>query len=433
MSTTYNLQLTTYNLQLTTYNLQLTTETCSYDAEYVKGYIVDSHKVYKVETEAISNLYRMNSILKSENRKSVTNELLQSEEWMRFQEAAGKRVVRFCGEGWSANGVVHQLPIVGEYLYVPRGPRGRIKNKESGIKEEENGDEFRISNFEFKNNTQLSISNDQVRTLRNGDQNNESGQLRETISVLIAKARDVNAGWIRIEPETRETLTEIRKAVSGRQIVKAPHDMQPHEVFRVDLTPSEEGLLAAMKPKTRYNIRVAEKRGVKVFASTEPKYRDAFIRLVTGTADRKGITAHPVAYYEAMLETLLGDTATLMIAEKDSVVIAANFLVFFGDTATYLHGGSDDSYRADMGPFLLQWEGMCEAKRRGYVQYDFGGVSSSEFAAGEGKWLGITRFKFGFSPATPATVFPGTYDVILSSARYMIYRIIQWIRTFLGK
>ena len=352
------------------------------------------------------------------------DELLQSEEWMRFQEAAGRRAVRLCGEKWSANGVVHALPIVGEYLYVPRGPRGRSAKCEVRSEGEAVGN--RESGIKWGEKVPAPLSEGSSRVFEGEGWED----IRKTIIKLLAKAKEMNAGWIRIEPESEESLAEIREAVNGQRIVKAPHDMQPRETFVVDLTPSEEELLSAMKPKTRYNIRIAEKRGVKIVSSTEPKYREAFIRLVTGTADRKGITAHPVAYYEAMLETLLGDMATVIVAEKDGVVIAANLVVYCGNVATYLHGGSDDTYRADMAPFLLQWEGMREAKRRGCAWYDFGGVSTSEFSAGKGKWLGITRFKFGFSPATAPTVFPGTYDIVLSPIRYAAYRMIQNVKIF---
>ncbi len=320
---------------------------------------------------------------------SMTDELLQSEAWMRFQGAAGKRTVLLSGRDWSAGGVVHRLPLVGEYLYIPRGPRGRIGDRESGI-------------------------------------------MQEATGALLEKAKRMRIGWIRIEPETEKALSEIRGAAKGKRIVKAPHDMQPREIFRVGLAPSEEELLAAMKSKTRYNIRIAEKRGVRVIATIEPKYRDAFIHLVTGTADRKGIVPHPKAYYEAMCATLLGENGSIFAAEKDGEIVAANLVVFHGDTATYLHGGSDERFRADMAPFLLQWEAMCEAKRRGCSWYDFGGVSTREFSEGSGKWLGITRFKFGFSPATGATVFPGAYDIVLSPSRYFLYTVIQGARGFLS-
>jgi len=254
----------------------------------------------------------------------------------------------------------------------------------------------------------------------------------EASPALLAKAEELNVGWIRIEPETEKALADIRDSMKGKGVVKAPHDMQPRETFRVGLKRSEEELLAAMKSKTRYNIRIAEKRGVRVVATTEPKYRDAFIRLVTGTADRKGIVPHPKGYYEAMCETLLGENGEIFAAEKNGEIIAANLVVFYGDTATYLHGGSDDRFRADMAPFLLQWEAMRGAKRRGLSWYDFGGVSTREFADGSGKWLGITRFKFGFSPATGATVFPGAYDIVLSSARYFLYTVMQRARGFVA-
>jgi hypothetical protein len=177
----------------------------------------------------------MNSILKSENRKNVTNELLQSEEWMRFQEAAGRHVVRLRGDEWSANGVVHRLLVVGEYLYVPRGPRSVSREQIT----DNRGDEF-------LNNSQLSISNDQKGT-GSGNRNQESGIIGEgsginttkhslqipnraqdtnhetrnpehgirtetVMEALIVKAKDVRSGWIRIEPETEGVLSEIREA-----------------------------------------------------------------------------------------------------------------------------------------------------------------------------------------------------------------------------
>lgn len=348
----------------------------------------------------------------SEERKqeAQNDELLQSEEWMRFQEAAGREVARLSGDGWTANGIVHALPFVGRYLYVPRGPRTM------------NSEQITENRDEFQNDKKSSDSND-----RKGM---ESGiGLKRILKSLLTKAGEARSGWIRIEPESEEALSAIRNVVPGERIVKAPHDMQPRETFSVNLRPSEDVLLAAMKPKTRYNIRVAQKRGISVSASTDRRYADAFVRLVTDTADRKGVTPHPRAYYEAMCATLLGGNGKIFAAEKDGEIVAANLIVFFGDTATYLHGGSDDRFRADMAPFLLQWEAMREAKRRGCARYDFGGVNTRELAAGEGKWFGITRFKVGFSPETRPTVFPGSYDIVLSPIRYAAYRLLGSLKS----
>lgn len=336
----------------------------------------------------------------SEERKQEmrNDELLQSEEWMRFQEAAGYRIVRLSGFDWAANGIIHELPIMGKYLYVPRGPRVEITKPKKQTPNETQNPEYKT-------------------------------QAETVMKSLFAEAREMHAGWIRIEPESEALLTGIREALPGVRVTKAPHDMQPREVFRLSLAPVEEDLLARMKSKTRYNIRVAEKRGVRVIASTEGKYVDAFIRLVTGTADRKGIMPHPRKYYEKMCEILLGENGKIYAAEKDGEIIAANLVIFHGDTATYLHGGTDERFRADMAPFLLQWEAMREAKRRGCLWYDFGGVNMAELEAGVGKWYGITRFKTGFSPTTPATVYPGAYDIVLFPFRYTVYRVLQGMKS----
>lgn len=330
-------------------------------------------------------------------------EFLQSEQWLAFQEATGKEVVRFSEGEFLANGIVHQLPLAGKYLYVPRGPIMRIGNSE-----------FRIGN-----------------------------RMRR----LIEKAEEKRLGWIRIEPKTEAILAGIKKSVS-QKIVKALHDIQPREVLDVDLSPSEEDLLAVMKPKTRYNIRLAEKRGVKVFATRKKKYQTAFLNLIQQTAERKEITPHPRAYYEKMMETLPEEMRQLFVALYENEIIAANLLIIFETTATYLHGGSSDKHRDVMAPYLLQWEQMKFAKAQGCARYDFGGIKTQmndelRIANNEkekNNWNGITRFKLGFSPQTAPTIFPGTYDIILNSRAYFLYRrlhylkkSLDYVRKFIGK
>ncbi len=252
---------------------------------------------------------------------------------------------------------------------------------------------------------------------------------------MLAEARRIGCGWVRMEPGTEIARDEILRFAQDDKLktVKAPHDMQPRETFVVDISKSEEELLAEMKSKTRYNVRLAEKRGVRVFASHDEKYRKVFVDLVTGTADRKGIVPHPRHYYETMLNMLLGDTVTLFVAEHEGDILGVNLMIFHGDIATYLHGGSADVKREYMAPFLLQWEAMKEAKRRGCTRYDFGGVRTvsrqpsavNEKQSAPNGWEGITRFKTGFSPATAPTVFPGCYDIVLSPTRYFAYRFFS--------
>lgn len=295
-------------------------------------------------------------------------EFLQSEDWLHFQEAAGKEVVPFSGEDFSANGIVHSLPLVGKYLYIPRGPQTTNK---------------------------------------------------EVIEKLIETAKERGAKWIRVEPE-KEVLEEIKKNTSYT-VVKAPHDMQPREIFKIDITPGEGVLLQAMKPKTRYNIRLAEKRGVKIFTTREEKYRQAFLDLITATSGRKGIIPHPRGYYETFFSVFPKEVCRLFVAEYEGQVLAANLVIFYGDTVTYLHGGSGDLHRDTMAPFLLQWETIKQAKNEGYHFYDFGGVKTE---SPDSSWSGITRFKAGFSPKTESTLYLGTYDIIFASGYYTLYRVL---------
>ncbi|MDP3957351.1 MAG: peptidoglycan bridge formation glycyltransferase FemA/FemB family protein, partial [bacterium] len=255
--------------------------------------------------------------------------------------------------------------------------------------------------------------------------------IRNGMQMLLEKAEEKKVGWIRIEPETEEALEEIKKAVPYK-VTKAPHDMQPKEVFVVDITKDREALLAQMKPKTRYNIGLAEKRGVKVFATREEKYKQAFLDLIVGTSLRKEIVPHPRAYYEQFFSAIPQDMCQLFVAEYEGKVLAANILMLFGTRAIYLHGGSGNEHREVMAPYLLQWKQMQYAKEKGCTEYDFGGVRAMNQESGirnhekeRSDWSGITRFKIGFSPQTKPIVFPGSYDMILDSAAYFFYNFFR--------
>lgn len=317
----------------------------------------------------------------------MNSEFLQSREWLRLQEATGKSVVPFEEGDFVANGIIHALPVVGQYLYVPRGPI-----------------------FE---NAQLQMPN-----------------VKKGMSTLIILAREKNVKWVRIEPETEELLEEIKKSIPYK-VLRAPHDMQPREIFKIDIAQTEEELLAQMKPKTRYNIRLAQKRGVKVFETREEKYIVTFLDLITTTSGRKGITSHPRSYYQQFFQTLPENMCRLFVAEYEGVVVAANMVMVSGDTATYLHGGTADAHRDVMAPYLLQWEQIKKAKILGCTKYDFGGVkteNNQQSLKNKSDWGGITKFKTGFSPRTTPAIFPGSYDIILDSTVYSLYDALRHIQ-----
>ena len=262
-------------------------------------------------------------------------EFLQSKEWREFQKKAGSRVFYVENEGFSASIIEHQLPIVGKYFYVPKGHNVTTSKSQN------------VKNF---------------------------------FSDLINLAKKEKSGWIRFDLKDKNDLNLIKENIK-QKIAKAPHDMQPREIFVIDITKNEEELLSEMSQKTRYNIKLAQKRGISL--RTTNKYENTndileFIRLVKATAKRKGISFHAEDYYQKMFENLPENMLKLYVAEYNWKVIAANILVFYGDTATYLHGATDDEYRNVMAPYLLQWQAILDAKKAGCKKYDFGGVKIVE-------------------------------------------------------
>ncbi len=310
---------------------------------------------------------------------------LQSEVWAAFQHAAGRETWSFEADGCTASIIEHALRPVGRYGYVPRGP---------------------IIEFPASD-TRFPIG----------------------FGKLLKQAKERKLGWLRIEPADEESLAVIRRAAAGSDVVKAPHDVQPREILIAAVAADDTALLGRMKPKTRYNINLASRKGVTVRESDRrPNDIDAFCALVRETAARDRIAPHPEAYYRAMFASLPRETFRLLVAEYQGEILAANTLFLFGRFATYLHGASAGRLRHLMAPALLQWEGMRLAREAGCERYDFGGVA---VVHKDPAWAGITRFKQGFAAEIPPVVFPGSYDIVFDRVRYRLYRAASWLRAWL--
>jgi lipid II:glycine glycyltransferase (peptidoglycan interpeptide bridge formation enzyme) len=303
--------------------------------------------------------------------------LLQSDEWAALQTASKRTARAFRGEGFEGSAFQHTLPFFGNYLFIPRGPviDPDVFYSEALKKE------------------------------------------------LVRVANSTGSHWLRVEPQTAECLEQLRQAFGETSVVLAPHDINPRETLVVSLAGDISDWLGRMKSKTRYNVRLAEKHGVTIRFSRASEDLEAFIDLIYATTNRKAIMPHPKFYYRNFLSQLPEEMCTVAIAEYNGTSVAAALLVFFGGTAYYLHGGSSDHHRELMAPFLLHFQCMGEAKRRGALRYDFGGVRvHTKNGVGDTGWDGITRFKQGFDPKAETLVFPGTYDIVLSPVRYACYR-----------
>ncbi|MBP7671074.1 peptidoglycan bridge formation glycyltransferase FemA/FemB family protein [Candidatus Gracilibacteria bacterium] len=166
----------------------------------------------------------------------------------------------------------------------------------------------------------------------------------------------------------------------------------PQTTLMVDLSLSEEEILAQMKQKGRYNVRLAAKKGVVV--RRDDQAVGEFWRLLKETTERDGFSGHGEEYYQRMISEL-GENAGLYVAEFEGEVLAAAIVTFFGKVATYYYGVSGNARRELMAPYLLHFEIMKEAKAAGFEKYDLFGIAPLGCEEGHA-WEGVTRFKRQF-------------------------------------
>lgn len=215
--------------------------------------------------------------------------------------------------------------------------------------------------------------------------------------------------FLRVEP--KKELPSIIKN-------KASINLQPKETLILDLSLESEELLGSFHSKTRYNIRLAQKKGVVIREGNKTSDFNHFWSLMNETGERDAFKIHNKKHYE-MLATANPDFIKLFIAELDNKAVAAGLFSFYGDKVTYLHGASSYQSRQFMAPYLLQWNLISLAKKMGYKYYDFYGID-------EAKWPGVTRFKIGFGGFKMS--YTGTRDVVLKPLFYFFYNILRRLR-----
>ncbi|MGL5830604.1 MAG: lipid II:glycine glycyltransferase FemX [Candidatus Altimarinota bacterium] len=205
---------------------------------------------------------------------------------------------------------------------------------------------------------------------------------------------------------------------------KAHAHYQPENTLILDLSGSEQDILAQMKPKGRYNIKVAEKKGVKVRVGETEKDWENFYSLLKETTSRDGFSGHGLKYYQNMVEKLDGK-ARLYLAEYEGKVISGIIVTFFKDTAIYYFGVSGNEYRNVMAPYLLQWTAIKAAKEDGMKYYDFLGVAPE--GAGENhEWTGVTDFKLKFGGKR--VDYQPAQEKIFNMPVYWIMRLVKWLK-----
>ena len=187
----------------------------------------------------------------------------------------------------------------------------------------------------------------------------------------------------------------------------------------IDLSASEDEMLARMKQKTRYNVRLAEKKGVTVRIGAQADLPMLY-KMYAETSVRDGFVIRDEGYYRMVWESFMQSaepTAEPLIAEVNGEAVAAIFVFYFAARAYYVYGMSREIQREKMPNYLLQWEAMKRAKSRGCLIYDLWGVPD-EFKESDAMW-GVFRFKEGLGGEVIRTL--GAWDYAPSPFWYKMY------------
>jgi lipid II:glycine glycyltransferase (peptidoglycan interpeptide bridge formation enzyme) len=289
--------------------------------------------------------------------------ILQSWVWGEFLQSVGQKIHRFSDSDFICLVVETDLPMGKKYLYCPRGPLGEPQSAIVDLKK-----------FE----------------------------------------QDHTVIFCRLEPSR------------GVDLPIAAKEVQPKNNWMLSLEKSEEEILIGMKPKTRYNIHLAKRKGVEVREGGKNDLL-SFFQLMLETAKRNQFRLHPQNYYFQMWDTLAAENLHLLLVYYQNQLLAGMLMSVYGETATYLHGGSSEKMKDMMAPYLLHWEAIRKAKSLGLKNYDFGGIAPGNEA--KHSWAGISRFKKGFGGFE--VDYPGSFDLIFSPLWYNIYKQSRLLRKIL--
>lgn len=304
--------------------------------------------------------------------------LLQTAAWGELKADFGWEAVRLKSENMAGVQILfRRLPLGLRFAYIPKGPIG------------------------------------------------EQASLEDTTfwAQIDRQCRKRRAVFLKIEPD-EEQIDSMQTPPAGFQI--SPHAVQPLRTIVVDLSDDLETILGNMKQKTRYNIRLAEKKSVHVHPSTDI---ELFYQLMLKTSQREEFGIHSLEYYRKVYELFHpAGCCELFIAEFEGTPLAALLVFAQGERAWYLYGASTSLYREKMPTYLLQWEAMKWAKNLGCATYDLWGIPDydldtleSDFMERKDGLWGVYRFKRGFGGRVVRS--QGPWDRVYQPLLYNLYLI----------
>jgi lipid II:glycine glycyltransferase (peptidoglycan interpeptide bridge formation enzyme) len=254
------------------------------------------------------------------------------------------------------------------------------------------------------------------------------GENWETLWVEIdAVCRANRAVFLKVEPDAGENELDDRMIFQDHGFQPSPHNLQPKRTSVLEIGGEEDQILARMKQKTRYNIRLAGRKGVVVRPSDD---LNIFQSLMDVTGERDAFGVHNMAYYRRVYELFhpLGMCELLIASYQDKPL--AGIMVFArGNRSWYIYGASNNLERNRMPAYLVQWEAIRWARGRGCTSYDLWGVPDEDqetleadfMERSDGLW-GVYRFKRGFGGHIRRTA--AAWDKVYNRVAYLAYQLL---------
>lgn len=278
---------------------------------------------------------------------------------------------------------------------------------------------------------------------------------KKLIDELKKVGRKENCIFIQVEPNVvriKNTELRIKATIHDSKFMIRPstHPLFTRYTFILDLTKSEDDLLKNMHPKTRYNIRVAQKHGVEIVEDNSDAAFEQYLKLTKETTQRQGFFAHSEQYHRIMWQTLRVANGKSQMADRNKLAahlfiakyhapsaisympLVAWIVFVYGDTIYYPYGASSSEHRETMASNLMMWEVIKWAKNlpagrqgMGLKKFDMWGALS-ENPDEHDPWFGFHRFKQGYGPKH--VEFVGSFDLVIKPFLYELYKISDKIR-----
>jgi peptidoglycan pentaglycine glycine transferase (the first glycine) len=319
-----------------------------------------------------------------ETLKSTTGHLLQSAAWGQLKSQFGWQSTRIESGEAVAQILFRQLPLGVTLAYIPKGPTGNWADLDT------------------------------------------CGQLFEQVHHEAKRRRAI---FLKVEPDIQLPASQDQTTVLTQCGFTPADSIQPETSIVIDISDDEDMILAAMKQKSRYNIRLARRKEVTIREGDETDL-PLFHGLAQETATRDGFGVHSQAYYRAAYQLFAPDQCALLFAEFQGQPLAALMVFRHQQQAYYFYGASSNIHRNLMPTYLLQWEAIRWAKKHDCTTYDLWGVPNApaevleaEFTnRSDGLW-GVYRFKRGFGGKIVHSA--GAFDYVYNPLLYQIYRVYR--------